>query len=177
VLVSGCGGGGPRQDADEPSGDYRVQVTEAKFPSKQALAKRSIMKITVKNVDTKTIPNVSVTVKSFDQRKNDPTLADPTRPQFVVNTGPRGGETAYVGTAALGPLKPGESKTFRWDVTAVAAGPYNLKYSVSAGLDGKAKAVLAGGGIPKGAFTGRISSKAPQAHVADDGSTVVNSDG
>ncbi len=177
LLVSGCGGGGPRQDADEPSGDYRVQVTEAKFPSKQALAKRSIMKITVKNVDTKTIPNVSVTVKSFDQRKNDPTLADPTRPQFIVNTGPRGGETAYVGTSALGPLKPGQSKTFRWDVTAVEAGPYNVKYAVSAGLDGKARAVLAGGGIPNGAFTGRISSKAPQAHVADDGSTVVNTDG
>jgi len=171
--VSGCGSGGPRQDADEPSGDYRVQVTEAKFPSSQSLAKRSVMKITVKNVDTKTIPNVAVTVKSFDQRKNDPTLADPTRPQFIVNTGPSGGDTAYVGTSALGPLKPGESKTFRWDVTAVEAGPYDVKYAVAAGLDGKAKAVLAGGGIPKGAFRGRISSKAPQAHVADDGTTVV----
>ena len=59
----------------------------------------------------------------------------------------------------------------------MAAGPYNVKYAVSAGLDGKAKAVLAGGGLPSGAFKGRISSKAPQAHVADDGTTVVNTDG
>jgi hypothetical protein len=175
LLVTGCGGGGPRQDADEPSGDYKVQVVSAEFPSKQSLAKRSTMKITVKNVDTKTIPNVTITVKSFDQRKSDPSLSDPTRPQFIVNTGPRGGDTAYVGTSALGPLKPGQAKTFSWDVTAVVAGPYRVRYAVSAGLDGKAKAILAGGGAPTGAFSGRITNKAPDAHVADDGSTVVKS--
>jgi hypothetical protein len=175
VFVAGCGGG-ERQDADEQSGDYKVQVVEAKFPDHQSLAKRSTMTITVKNVDSKTIPNVAVTVKSFDQTKNDPTLADPRRPQFIVNRGPAGGDTAYVGTSALGPLKPGETKTFKWDVTAVVAGKYSLKYAVAAGLDGKARAILAGGGTPKGIFTGTISNKAPQAKVADDGKTVVTSD-
>jgi hypothetical protein len=176
LLVAGCGGGGPRQDADETSGTYKIEVVEAKFPDHQALAKRSTMTITVKNVDSKTIPNVAVTVKSFDQTKNDPTLADPRRPQFIVNTGPAGGDTAYVGTSALGPLKPGETKTFKWDVTAVVAGKYSLKYAVAAGLNGKAKAILAGGGAPRGVFTGTISNKAPDAKVADDGKTVVTSD-
>jgi hypothetical protein len=175
VVASGCGGGGPRQDANEPSGDFKVQVLAAKFPGKQSLAKRSIMTITVKNVDTKTIPNVAVTVKSFDKRKSDPNLADPNRPQFVVNTGPPGGDTAYVGTSALGPLKPGEIKTFRWDVTAVSAGPYTLRYAVAAGLNGKARAVVAGGATPTGAFTGNVSAKAPDAHVGADGKTVVTS--
>ncbi|MDT4935106.1 MAG: hypothetical protein QOK11_2998 [Pseudonocardiales bacterium] len=173
-AVAGCGGG-PRQDAGEPSGNYKVRVIEAKFPDTQSLAKRSIMTITVKNVDTKTIPNVAVTVKSFDERSTQPNLADPRRPRFIVNTGPRGGDTAYVGTSALGPLKPGETKTFKWDVTAVVAGPYTLHYAVAAGLNGKAKAILAGGGLPAGSFTGKISSKAPDAHVADDGTTVVKS--
>src|SRR3954464_1844818 len=172
-LIAGCGGGGPRQDANEPSGTYKVQVVQAKFPDKQALAKRSTMLIAVKNVDSRTIPNVAVTVNSFDQTKNDPSLADPRRPQFIVNTGPAGGDTAYVGTAALGPLKPGQTKTFKWDVTAVVAGKYELKYAVAAGLNGKAKAVLASGGAPSGVFTGRISSKAPKAKVSDDGHTVV----
>ena len=175
VFAAGCGGGGERQDADEQSGDYKVQVVEAKFPDHQSLAKRSTMTITVKNVDSKTIPNVAVTVKSFDQTKNDPTLADPRRPQFIVNRGPAGGDTAYVGTSALGPLKPGETKTFKWDVTAVVAGKYSLKYAIAAGLNGKAKAVLAGGGLPKGEFTGTVSNKAPNAKVADDGKTVVES--
>src|SRR3954451_23759826 len=177
LLVAGCGSSGPRQDANEPSGDFKVQVVEAKFPSKQSLAKRSKMIITIKNVDNKTIPNVAVTVKSVDQRKSDPNLADPRRPQFILNAGPRGGDTAYVGTSALGPLKPGQTKTFQWDVTAAVAGKYSLKYAVAAGLNGKAKAVLAGGGIPTGEFTGTVSSKAPQATVADDGKTVVTSGG
>src|SRR6478672_9399287 len=171
IFAVGCGGGGQRQDANEPSGDFKVQVVQAKFPDHQSLAKRSTMLITVKNVDSKTIPNVAVTVKSFDQRKNDPTLADPRRPQFIVNTGPAGGDTAYVGTSALGPLKPGETKTFSWDVTAVVPGKYELKYAVAAGLNGKAKAVLESGGAPTGVFSGRIQSRAPQAKVADDGKT------
>ena len=174
-MAVGCGGG-ERQDANEPSGTYKVQVVEAKFPDKQSLAKRSTLTITVKNVDTKTIPDVAVTVKSFDQTKNDPTLADPRRPQFVVNRGPAGGDTAYVGTSALGPLKPGEMKTFKWDVTAVVAGKYSLKYAVAAGLNGRARAVLARGGRPSGEFTGTVSNKAPEARVADDGKTVVTSD-
>jgi hypothetical protein len=176
ALIAGCGGGGERQDANEPSGDFKVQVIRAKFPDKQSLAKRSRMVITVKNVDTKTIPNVAVTVNSFDQTKNDPSLADPKRPQFIVNRGPAGGDTAYVGTSALGPLKPGETKTFTWDVTAAVAGKYQLKYAIAAGLNGKAKAVLASGGKPTGQFTGVVQSKAPQATVADDGKTVVKSD-
>ena len=175
-LIAGCGGGGTRQDANEPSGDFKVQVVRAKFPLTQSLAKRSRMVIAIKNVDTKTIPNVAVTVKSFDQAKNDPSLADPNRPRFIVNKGPAGGDTAYVGTSALGPLKPGETKTFTWDVTAVMPGKYSLKYAVAAGLNGKAKAVLASGGAPTGEFRGVVRAKAPQATVADDGKTVVKSD-
>ena len=172
-AVAGCGGG-ERQDADEPEGSYRVDVVEATFPSETKLAQRADLVIAVKNVDTKTIPNVAVTVKSFDQRQDDPTLADPRRPQFVVNRGPKGGDTAYVGTSALGPLRPGETKKFEWNVTAVKPGAYNLSYVVSAGLDGKAKAVLAGGGAAKGRFTGEVSEKAPKARVSDeDGETVI----
>src|SRR5258708_25274348 len=86
AFASGCGGGGPRQDANEPSGDFKVQVLAAKFPAKQSLAKRSIMTITVKNVGTRTIPNVAVTVKAFDQLKSDPNRADPTPPQVILTT-------------------------------------------------------------------------------------------
>jgi hypothetical protein len=177
VLVAGCGGGGPRQDAKEPSGNFRVAVTRATFPRQQSLAKRSRMVITIRNIDSKTIPNVAVTVKDFDVMKNDPTLADPRRPQFVVNTGPHGGDTAYVGTSALGELKPGQSKTFEWDVTAVKAGPYKLHYEVAAGLNGKARAILVGGRPPQGTFRGIVSSKAPQATIAANGHTVVTTGG
>ena len=183
----GCGGG-ERQDENEPEGDYKVEVVEASFPSEQKLAKRSRLVIVVRNADTKRIPNIAVTMKGLDYRKDDPELADQRRPQFVVNgrfkkfgniedaqaLTPGGVENpTYVDTWSLGPLEPGESKRFRWDVTAVKAGPYELSYTVAAGLDGKARAIDDTGEAPQGIFTGTVSDEAPQTRIAADGKTIV----
>jgi hypothetical protein len=187
VTAAGCGSG-PRQDADEPKGRFPVEVTKASFPEKQKLAKRSDLIITVRNSGGKTIPDVAVTVNGFYKRVDDPNLADPNRPLFVINgvaqsiggfpesgeAAPHGGGTAYVNTWALGKLAPGKERTFRWSVTAVKAGAFHIKYTVAAGLDGKAKAVDAGGRRPVGTFAGTISDKAPVTRVADDGKTVVH---
>lgn len=187
-MLASCGGG-ERQDANEPEGKFKVDVVSASFPDEQKLAKRSELEIVVRNAEEqRTIPNIAVTVHGFDERRDNAELADPRRPVFVINgvpkelatfpeakqAAPEGGETAYVGTWALGPLKPGEKKAFRWSVTAVRAGPYELTYEVSGGLDGKAKAVdVDGDGAPKGRFAGTISDAAPDSRVADDGRTVV----
>lgn len=186
ALVS-CGGG-ERQDANEPEGELKVRVVGAAFPSSQSLARRSDLRITVENAEARrSVPNVAVTVKGFDTRLENPALADPSRPVFVINgvpeeigtypeskeQAPAGGETAYNGTWALGRLKPGQQKTFKWTVTAVRAGPFRLSYEVSAGLDGKAKAVTPGGGAVKGLFTGTIDGEAPDTRVGEDGRSVV----
>jgi hypothetical protein len=187
LALSACGGG-ERQDENEPKANFQVELVDATFPKKQKLAKRSNLVITVRNDDDRTIPNIAVTVDGFDQRKQDPDLADPERPVFVVNgvpveiggfpeskdASPRGCDTAYVNTWACGRLSPGDEKTFKWTVTAVEAGPYKISYAVSAGLDGKAKAVdPASGGRLAGVFSGRIIAKPPASRVADDGETVV----
>lgn len=174
VVVAGCGGG-EKQDAKEPTGDYKVEVLKASFPQKQKLAKDSEMIISVKNVSGKSIPNLAVTVRSFDRREDDPTLADPNRPVFVVNQIPRGADTAYVDTYAFGkPLPNGKAATFKWNVTAVQPGPYKLNWIVAGGLNGKAKAVLANGTAPKGQFLGTISTRAPESTIASDDETVLN---
>jgi hypothetical protein len=188
LAVAGCGGG-ERQDENEPEGDFPVEVVSAKFPESQKLAKSSDLVVTVRNAGDKTIPNIAVTVDGFDRRKKDPDLADPTRPVFALNgvqvkiagfpeakdASPRGCDTAYVNTWACGPLRPNQQKTFRWSVTAVKAGDFKVEWRVAAGLDGKAKAVAAGGGpAPRGSFAGTVSDEAPDVRVADDGKTVVN---
>ena len=187
LALSACGGG-ERQDANEPEGDYKVEVLKAEFPSKQKLAKSSDLVITVKNAESsKPIPNIAVTLRGFDVKLDNDDLADPKRPVFVINgvpkdigtfpeskeAAPEGGETAYVDTWALGRLKAGEEKTFKWNVTAVRPGPYRLRYRVAAGLDGKAKAVAVGGQAPSGLFIGTVKDKAPDTRIADDGETVV----
>jgi hypothetical protein len=147
------------------------------------------MVVTIRNAGNDTIPNIAVTVNGFDKRKTDPDLADPSRPVFALNgvqvkiagfpeakdASPRGCDTAYVNTWACGPLKPNQQRTFRWSVTAVQAGDFKVDWRVAAGLDGKAKAVAAGGGpAPRGQFSGTISDVAPDVRVADDGKTIVS---
>jgi hypothetical protein len=193
LVVSGCGGG-EQQDAKEPSGNFPVKVVSASFPAKQRLAKESTMEIVVQNTGAKTIPTISVTVKcgaglggSFNTVTADTNAADPQRPQFVVNKIPTATErvnppldpaplersSAFVDTYPLGPLGPGRSATFKWDVSAVKAGSYKLCWRVNAGLYGKAKAVASGGSAISGTFAGTISDKAPKASIGPDGHTVV----
>jgi hypothetical protein len=188
LALAGCGGG-ERQDENEASGNFPVEVVNASFPEKQKLAKSSDLVVTVRNAGQETIPNIGLTVNGFDERKKDPDLADADRPVFAINgvqvriagfpeskdASPRGCDTAYVDTWACGPLKANETKTFKWSVTAVRAGDYKIRWRVNAGLDGKANAVAAGGGPPpRGVFAGTISNTAPTVRVADDGHTIVN---
>lgn len=188
LAVAGCGGG-ERQDENEPEGNFAVEVVSARFPEDQKLAKSSDLVVTVRNAGSNTIPNIAITVNGFDRRKRDPDLADPSRPVFALNgvqveiagfpeakdASPRGCDTAYVNTWACGPLRPNEEKTFRWSVTAVKAGDFEVSWKVAAGLDGKAKAVAPGGGpAPRGSFAGAVSDAAPDVRVADDGKTIVS---
>jgi hypothetical protein len=167
ALAGGCGGG-PRQDADEPSGTWTVDVVEADFPRAQHLAKQATLKIAVRNTADKAIPNLAVTVDSFSSRSEQPGLADAQRPTWIVDDAPRGGTTAYVNTWALGRVPPNATKTFEWKVTPVKAGTHKVKYRVAAGLDGKAKARLDGGEVPGGTFTVKVSDEPAQSRVDPD---------
>jgi hypothetical protein len=186
IAVCGCGGG-TRQDANEPEGNFAVEVVTASFPQKQKLAQTSELVITVRNTGKQNVPNVAVTVDGLGFRATEPGLSDPERPRFALNGiqreiggfpeakdgSPAGCDTAYVNTWACGPLKPGGETTLTWKVTAVKAGPYEVSWRVAAGLNGKAKAVATGGGVPTGTFSGTVSRAAPKVRVADDGKTVV----
>lgn len=217
LVGAGCGGGS-RQDEDEPTGNFPVEVVTASFPQEQKLAKDSKMEIVVRNSGSKEIPVISVTVEcpgtqketdendrsagsggspsgagsqggGFNYRTTFPGVADPSRPQFVVNTIPtrtprnydRGRldplerSSSYVSTFPLGKLAPNREARFVWDVTAVRAGPYKICWRVNAGLDGKAKAVASGGSSLTGQFVGEVSDVAPDARIGEDGRTVIES--
>jgi len=180
VLSAGCGGS-PRQDADEPKGTYRLEVADAKFPASQSIAESSTMSIRVHNADSKPAPNVAVTVETapgtagegmaaFGQRDDDPRLSDAERPVWVVDDGPKGGDSAATNTWSLGRLRAGQTKEFRWKVTAVEPGSYTIRYRIAPGLDGRAR--LARGGRTDGSFKVQIEDKPVPARVDDDGNVV-----
>lgn len=135
----------------------------------------------------------------LNESQIDPSVAAPARPVFVVDRSPQefpaedergteanaslvdrevevpyGRKTAYVDTYSLGELPPGKRARFRWNVSAVEAGEFRLRYQVNAGLDGNAVAVSEGGEPLNGTFTGAIEDTAPPASVASDGDTIVN---
>jgi len=156
ALLAACGGG-ERQDVHEPSGTWKLDVLSASFPGKQHLGESTTLAVTVKNADSREVPDMAVTIDGFNQLRDDPTLADPKRPIWIVNTPPVNAASAYTNTWALGKVPSGQTRTFAWRVTAVRAGTYSVRYRVAAGLNGKAKAELPDGSPPKGSFIARVS--------------------
>jgi hypothetical protein len=179
LALAGCGGG-TRQDAQEPSGTYGMRAV-ASFPAAQSIARTSRFVVAVRNTGTQTVPNVAVTIDSFDYNSNYPGLAVRKRPVWAIERGPGaiasppvetenvslpgGGQTAYVNTWALGPLAPGKSKLFVWRVVPVKSGTYTVHYVVSAGLAGKAKVRLASRAGIHGKFAVYIKPAPDLKHV------------
>ena len=156
LAIGACGGSDP-QDENEPEGTYKVDVVSASFPGRQRLAQEATLRITVENKDTRTIPNLGVTINDFYQRRRDASLADPARPVWIVNEAPFNSTSALPSTWTTGPLQAGGKRTLEWNVSALRAGTYNPRYRVNAGLDGKAQAESFDGGPASGSFTVRIS--------------------
>ena len=139
------------------------------------------MRIRVHNPEQRTLPNVAVTVEtkgklpgagvtSFAQASADKDLADPNRPVWVLDQEPKGGTSAYANTWSLGPLKGGQSKTFKWKLTPVVAGTYDIAYRVSPGLD--SKATLADGSKARGTFDVTVTDEPVPARVNSKGEVV-----
>jgi len=180
LIVAGCGGG-TRQDASEQAGTFTMRVIHASFPAKQSIARDARLVLAVRNTGPGTVPNVAVTVDSFDYASNYPELAANKRPVWVIERGPGAiarppaesqevsqpgsGQTAYVNTWALGSLAPGQTRVFSWRVVAVKPGLHIVHYIVAADLAGRAKARLASGAPVHGQFTVYIAPLPPTSHV------------
>jgi hypothetical protein len=201
VALAACGGG-QTQSANERRGNFPVAISTATFPAHQRLAQHSKLTIAIRNTGPDPLPNVAVTicnvtctypapvgegtsVAAFAQYLNMPNLASHSRPVWIIDRPPgpcgyscqNGGEGSYftylANTWAAGSLKPGATATFTWGVTAVAPGTHVVAWEVSAGLYGKAKAVLSNGVTPGGTFTVYITRQPQQSYVNSKGQVVV----
>src|SRR5262245_26220007 len=110
LALAGCGS--ERQDENEPEGEFAYEVVEASFPARQSTAQHSTMRIAVRNTDDRNLPNRAVTLDTeqpgggdpagaFATAATDPRLADPSRPVWIVDRGPTGGDSAATNTWAV----------------------------------------------------------------------------
>ena len=133
ALVAGCGGG--TQADDESARTYQVDITGVEFPERQHLGAREQFVMTVRNTGRQAVPNVSVSVTGFTTATRQANVSDRSRPVWIVDHGPLGGDSAYIGTWTLGRLKAGAERTFTWRVVPVVAGERTVRYRVNAGRD------------------------------------------
>ncbi len=203
--LAACGGG-TSQDADEPSGDFPAEISKASFPRHQVLANSANLELAIDNVGRQTIPDLAVTIHtgkikagvtatgtgqgSFNIRLDNPNLANPNRPVWILaNQYPKlltpgvepkdlhrapspGAEAAQTDSFQFGPLPAGQSRDIVWHVTPVMAGEYTVHYEVAAGLEGQAKAVSPDGDPVRGQFRVEISTKVPRTCVTGAGQVV-----
>lgn len=179
-LIAGCGGQS-RANAGEPTTTYRVAVVHASFPRAQSIARQTKFELAVRNTGHSTVPNLAITVHSFNYVSQYVGLADKQRPVWIVERGPGrtasppvnteevsvpgSDQTAYVDTWALGALQPGRTRNFTWRVVPVKSGLYTVHYIVSAGLGGNAKARTASGDPVHGQFAVYVAPAPPLTHV------------
>lgn len=191
ALLAACGGESS-SDANQPAGTYRLQVTEASFPTRQRLGQTSLMRLGIRNSGDKTVPALTVTITVAGKEGRDSSLPfgvhDPqaglaqadrpvwvlseTYPRLVGSSEPGGATTSNRKTFDFGPLKPGASTDAVWKLSAVKAGKFTLLYRIDAGLSGTARAVTGGGAAPGGSFVTEVTAALPNTEVTDSGEVV-----
>jgi hypothetical protein len=157
----------------------------ASFPKRQHIAQPVVLRLRVRNADHRSLADVAVTVltrggrgtapAAFGQRSAPGTtqLADSLRPIWVLDRGPRGGETNDSRVWDAGPLFPGQERTLTWRLVAAKAGTYSIRYRVFPGLTGKAKAAR---GHTSGVFRVRIIDRPVAARVGAHGQVIRGGD-
>lgn len=199
TVVSACGESKERQDVNEPEGEFQVEVVSANFPTKQRLAQTGDLRMEIENTGDEEVSDLAVTIYtgdekasgSFSIRSQQPGLADPNRPVWILEDGypklvvngaedkdldaapPAGAEAAQTDTFSFGALPAGKSKDIVWRLTPVVAGTYTVHYELAAGLTGKAQAVTDDDSPVEGEFVVTISDKSPSARVNDAGEVVI----
>jgi hypothetical protein len=147
MFAGGCGG--KQQDESAAAGTWKVAVEKWVFPKRQPLGTPVTMKLVVRNVDTREMPRLAITIGGLTTTVDQQRAQSRARPIWIINDERKGDQTAYNAlskrTFLLGGLAPGEVRTFELPVTPIRRGKYAVNYSIAPDLYGKGKAETADG--------------------------------
>jgi hypothetical protein len=169
VFCAGGCGGGERRDAGSSGGGeddvYTVDIVRASFPLRQHLGDRRAFVLTVRNTGERAIPNLAVTLRGFFRRGGGSAQADSRELVWLVDDEPVNSVTAIQDTWTAGELRPGATRTMRWNVTPSLAGVHRLAYAVAPDLVGTARIRANGGVRARGVMTVRVDAAPPYTRV------------
>lgn len=155
AALAGPIGCGERPD-DAPDATYPVAIERAAFPPRQRLGDHTTLELRIRNAGDRTIPDLVVTVRGFDDEHG--------RDLWLVDR-PPSGTTATDATWAAGELRPGATRALRWKVTAVSAGTHELSYAIAPSLSGGDRARLRDGDDQRRRLTVRVSGRPRDARI------------
>jgi hypothetical protein len=98
--LAACGGG-ERQDADEPEGDFPVQIVSADFSSKQQLAQNTNLTLAVSNTGDQTIPDLAITIFTTSNRSTSEATGPNANTPDTTGTNSSAGQGAGGGASNL----------------------------------------------------------------------------
>lgn len=190
LFVAGCGGSdGGGQFANEPTGEFPVEVIDATFKPVQTVAETYDLTIAVRNSGEETIPAINTVIDlpglgstlAFAYGDKQPGLAMNQRPVWVLEEGwPKLADTVGRGGATttdrrtfeFGELASGDTANMVWRLVAVRPGSYRLRYQIGAGLGPGTTAVDEAGRSPSGILPVRISDLARLTRINEKGQVV-----
>lgn len=144
LVLSGCGGG-KRQDANAPSGNWKVTVLDWKFAVHQPLGTPQPFVIQVRNDDTRTIPNLVVTIGGLKTIVYQPGAASTVRPIWLTQDVDYANSTPYNSQLSqsfnMGPLDPGDVQTYSVMLTPLRRGEHEVSYTLHPDLFGSGQVV------------------------------------
>ncbi|MCX6394708.1 MAG: hypothetical protein NTY57_07670 [Solirubrobacterales bacterium] len=177
LAISGCGGSTSGSNQSHADGTFRVSTPGISFPVSQHINKEAVLKIPVRNLGTRPIPDVTITLTTgtsgtsapaFSNVDSQPGLAEHWKHVWFLDLPPANGDTALANSWSLGEVAPGATATFTWHVHPSITGPHLLNWKISPAMLG-GQAVLVNGAPATGSFQVVIKSKAPSATVRSDG--------
>lgn len=122
-----------------------MKISEWKFAKRQPLGKPVKFVLTVRNVDSRDIPQLTVTVRGLKQFVAQAGAATKTRPVWALDEVNYGSVTPYDSATAstfnLGVLRAGQEKRYVLPLTPVRRGSHRVGYALSGDLYGNAKIV------------------------------------
>lgn len=147
LLVGGCGGA--TQDANLSTGSWKVAVEQWRFPKRQPLGTPVQMKLVVRNIDSRDMPHLVITIGGLVEPVEQQNAASRARPVWIINAVRNGDQTAYNAltkrTFRLGPLAAGAVRTFTLPLTPLRRGEHVVSYSIAPDIYGAGKAETANG--------------------------------
>lgn len=134
-LAAGCGGD---SSSTGTSAAVKLEVSRWAFPKRQPLGRPVTMKIVIRNVDTRDVEQLAVTIGGLRKIVKQQGADSRTRPVWIANKGERDDATPYealtTSTYDLGTLAAGRSTTFEMQMTPLRRGEHEVSYAIGDGV-------------------------------------------